>query len=253
MAGSAIHEITEALDLDSLGRWGKDIPVFKEVFDQFLAKEEDRGIEVKASGRKLKSIGKGGGPNKKDYNWWLEYGPPMIERYRQWRQDSGYSIAVMPDGEPGIEIAINVDFAGERQLGFIDRIFIDQDYQPVIVDLKTGNVPQSIIQLGVYRVGIMRKYDLDIRQGSYWMGGDGELTGIVDLSHFSPDYMDNLFGMAWKGIRAGVFLPNVSNMCAGCPVRDSCRAVGGNVSITVPLIETVTPRQDARSTELTNT
>lgn len=258
IAGSAVHNITEANDLVRLGkfeagyaRFADDdlytiydgrVPAFKEEFDRLLDMEEEKGIRVKPSGKIAKSITLNGGPNKKDYGWWLNRGPEIVAAWDEWVSECGYTLAIMPDGSPGIEVVINVSIGGEDQLGFIDRVYLDREGDVIIIDLKTGETPKSKLQLGTYKVGLERKYGLVATQGAYWMGKDGQLTPLADLTIYTAPYLDSLFAQAWAGIRAGVFLPNVTNMCNGCGVRDYCRAVGGNSAITIPIREVVKPR-----------
>lgn len=235
VAGSAIHQITEYIDLAELGLYGGRIPSFKEEFDARLAVEAENGVEVKASGKKLVKMGKTGGPNKKDYEWWLVYGPICIENWINWKRETDWMLALLPDGTPGIEVSIKQPIGGDNHLGFIDRIYITPDGQIVVVDLKSGNVPKSILQLGVYRVGLEREHGLLADLGAYWMAGDGDLAGIRDLSHLTPEWVDAQYAMAWQGIRAGIFLPNISSMCSGCSVGAYCRANGGILSGEIPV------------------
>lgn len=235
VAGSAIHQITEYIDLAELGHYGGRIPTFAEEFDRRLAEEAAKGVEVKASGKKLVNMSKSGGPNKKDYAWWLIYGPIAIENWIAWKRNTDWMLALLPDGRPGIEVSIRQPIGGGEHLGFIDRVYITPDGQIVVVDIKSGNVPKSILQLGVYRVGLEREHGLLADLGAYWMGGDGDLAGIRDLSHLTPEWIDAQYEMAWTGIKAGIFLPNVSSMCSGCSVGSYCRANGGILSGEIPV------------------
>jgi hypothetical protein len=240
IAGSAIHEITELMDLKAIGKNDEEIPTFKEVFDRMLAEEDEKGIEVKPSGRILKSIGKTGGPNKKDYEWWLHYGPLYIENWVEWSNSNDYRLAILPDGKPGIEVPFTVYVGGERVVGFIDRVYLTPENKILILDLKSGQVPPSKIQLGVYKLGLLRSYELEAELGTYWIASDGQLTPLTDLTIYSESFIDSLFEQARRGIQNGVFLPNVSAMCTGCGVRRYCRAVGGDLALSVPIRESVT-------------
>lgn len=236
VAGSAIHNITEKMDLIEIGHDPGEAPSFKDEFDRLLYIENSRDIEVKPSGRKLKDIGKMGGPNKKDYDWWLVYGPQYVQNWQDWKDQMDWQLAVMPDGTPGVEVAIRQPMAGRDYLGFIDRVYITPEGEVVVVDLKSGNVPPSSLQLGSYRVGLFREHDLMADWGTYWMASDGQLAGMKDLTRYTPEWVDEQYAMAWRGIEAGVFLPNVTSMCSGCGVRDHCRAVGGVRADEVPPI-----------------
>jgi len=254
LAGSAIHELTERYDRALIGvDEVDDIKAFEkiltsaETFELTLAKYEaqtaERGEEVKASGRVLKEHGKTGGPNKKDRDWWLVEGPAMVESYITWRKLTRWEILTLWDGSPAIELQIDEPVAGRKFLGFIDRIFVRPSGEVVIVDIKSGKEPSSRLQLATYRLGVLRKYGLDITTGAYWMAGKGDIAGLVDLEQFDLDRVEHMVEMSWRGIEAGVFLPHVSNMCSGCGVRDFCPGVGGRKAGELPVIETVEVRQ----------
>lgn len=245
VAGSAIHNITELRDLVRLGKYDGEIPTFEEEFDRLLAEEDEKGVQVVASGRVLKAIGTTGGPNKKDREWWLQYGPEYLDNWEKWIEESDWTLAVMPDGRPGIEIGIDVQVGSEPLRGYIDRVMIDKRGRVAVVDLKSGAVPKSKLQLGTYKVGLEREYGIEADFGAYWIASTGDLTPLVDLSQFSSTFIDSLYEQAWRGIRAGVFLPNVTSMCNGCGVKDYCRAFGGELAITIPNRETVKLRTPA--------
>lgn len=234
VAGNTIHEITEYIDLKDLGLFDGEIPSFKEVFDRRLEREREKGIEVKPSGRVLKEIGKAGGPNKKDYAWWLLYGPGMVKAWVDWKAKRGWTLAMLPEG-PGVEVRIEQDMGGKPFLGFIDRVFVTEDGEIVLVDLKSGNQPAGTLQLGNYRVGFYRQTGLMADWGAYWMAASGDLPFVADLSRYTEDYLDAQYEMAWRGIEAGVFLPNVTSMCKGCGVAEYCPAVGGEKSDVIPV------------------
>ena len=237
VAGSAIHNITERLDLaEYRPSVAHIIPSFKQEFDRLLGLEKAKGVEVKPSGRKLTKVGPSGGPNKKDYDWWLEYGPLYVQNWQEWKAESDWHLAIMPDGSPGIEVSIRQPMGGRNYLGFIDRIYITPNGEVVVVDLKTGSVPVSTLQLGSYRVGLMREHGLYADWGTYWMAGDGQLAPLKDLTRYTPEFVDAQYKMAWRGIEAGVFLPNVTAMCNGCGVRDFCTAVGGKNADEIPAL-----------------
>lgn len=231
VAGSAIHEITEAIDR------GLPEEPFKDVFDRLLAVERENGIEVKPSGKVLKNVGPTGGPNKKDYDWYLHYGPLFITSYAEWRDANPHLvIATLPDGSPAIEVSLTADIGGDTFRGYIDRVFLDTSSMTyILVDLKTGNDPSSNLQLGAYRVGLLREYGIEAAQGGFWSAPKGTLGYLVDLSVYSESYIDAQFEMAWRGIRASVFLANPGNFCNACDAKPYCRAVGGRDAVLFPV------------------
>jgi len=238
VAGSAVHEVTEILDLKEIGLHDGPVPTFKEVFDREIADADAKGTKLRVSGKKLLKPGMGGGPNKKDYAWWLEFGPQMIEDWTTWKAEMDWTLATMPDGTPGIEIDLSQPMAGRPFKGFIDRLYITGMGELVIIDLKSGNLPRNDLQLGEYRVGLLRQHGLLADWGAYWMGTTGQLTSLKDLSRYSEGYIDHLYEMGWRGIEAGVFLPNLSSSCVTCGVRDFCAPFGGVESHRVEPFET---------------
>ncbi len=51
-----------------------------------------------------------------------------------------------------------------------------------------------------------------------------------------------MYSKAMRGIEAGIFLPQVTNMCKGCSVREHCWAVGGAKAKELPLVPVVVKR-----------
>src|SRR5690606_26216262 len=176
VAGTAIHNITEWIDLAEMGLWDKPIPTFQQEFDTQLQLERDRGRLVKPSGRVLKTVGKGGGPNKKDYEWWLQFGPERVANWIDWKASSGFSLLEL-DGKPAIEVAVEFELDGDKQVGYIDRLYADSNGEVAVIDIKNGAVPASVLQLAVYKLGLLRTHGIEASWGGYWMSQDGELTG----------------------------------------------------------------------------
>jgi len=240
IAGSAVHTITEAFDL------GKPLPDFELTLAANEAEAKGRGQEIKASGKVLKNHGTEGGPNKKDRDWWLIRGPEMVQAYIDWRALTKWEIPTMPDGAPAIEVRVPAQFAGRDQLGFIDRVFILPDGRVLIVDLKTGNLPSTRLQLGTYAVALRKLWGIDADVGTFWLGKTGDIvTPLTDLTQYSEEFVDHQFEMAWRGIEAGVFLPSPSSMCRGCSVHEFCRAMGGRKGVTIPIEDVLTRPQAA--------
>lgn len=227
VAGTAVHEITEHYDRLKLGLVTEDAPSFQQVFDREIAESEEKGVGLRVSGKKRVKASLDGGPNKKDYDWWLEFGPVMIDMWAEWRDESDWEIATMPDGSPGIEVDLSVDVAGRPFKGFIDRVFLTPNGQVVIVDLKTGALPPGQSQLTTYGVGLWRQHGLRAEWGAYWSGTSGQLSRMKDLTVLPDGFIDHQYEMAWRGIEAGVYLPNVTSMCVTCGVRRACRAFSG--------------------------
>jgi len=236
VAGTAIHEITEMIDRQEIGAYSGPIPEFKGIFDREIRQAEDEGTILRISGSKRTKLCIDGGPNKRDYDWWLIYGPQMIESWQDWKTDNGWQLATLPDGTPGIEVPLYSPLAGRNFLGYIDRLYVYPNGDLVIVDLKSGNVPASTTQLGHYRVALKRTYGLVADWGAYWMGTSGELHTLTYLGEYTDELVEHQYAMAWAGIEAGVFLPNITSNCRTCGVRAYCRAKGGELSKQIPVV-----------------
>lgn len=250
LAGSAIHEITESRDrLELLGLTPAEqaiySPTFAEEFDKRVSEVRSTGREVKASGREGKNLTESGGPNKKDFDWWMHFGPIFVQRWMDWKAQHGWTVMTMPDGQPGIELGFDIELAGQRVVGFIDRVYQSADTGVTVFDLKTGKVPSGSLQLKTYDLGLKRGYGVEADWGMFWTpGGDdgGKLSTATDLRAWSDERVEDMYGKAMRGIEAGIFLPQVTNMCKGCPVRDYCWAVAGVKVGELPLAPSIIRR-----------
>jgi len=197
--------------------------------------EADSGYpvsEFKVGGRKTKAL-----PDGEDVDFWLGEGLKQIESYVNWYRESGWSVATMPDGRPGIEWSVEVGFGDINIKMFIDAIFTDVNGNHWIVDFKTGkNTPHSALQLALYRAGIKRTTGLEINMGAWYMTRKGELSDAIDLSHWDEDFFDGWFSTVNAQIALGLFAPNVDMHCGWCGVRDYCQAVVGDKSSEYPLM-----------------
>lgn len=190
-----------------------------------------------------------------DVAWWRANGPAMVQRYIDWRAKSGWRPWVTPDGDLAVELDISIGVdqpcdCPEREYHkgshyadcavFLDpiplKMYVDQvmvvpslGNQLCIVDLKTGSrTPESDLQLGVYRLGIIKKYGIDVRLGAYWMARKGELSEVFNLTHLRPELLELWFTRFREATDAGIFLPHPTFLCRACPMRDYCAAYGGS-------------------------
>lgn len=244
LAGTAFHSWTDAYDMQRFYGTQEELPTFIELFDQILMDEKLKGTDIRPSGKVTEKIGKTGGPNKKNDDWYRHWGPIWTETYATWRDSSEWDVlAYNPTPNqsgvepcPAIEVLIDSEMGDENFKGFIDRVLINRETREVIVmDVKTGSTPVSTSQLGTYRVQLERQYGIKVSRGAYWSPMDGELGPLFDLSRYTPEYLDHQYVMAWNGIRNGVYMPHVTQLCKGCTVRDYCRAVGGDYAGNIPI------------------
>lgn len=204
--------------------------------------------------------------NPEDVTWWRTNGPKMVDNYVRWRHMSGWKPWRTPDGELAIELDISIEVggctttsantattgaasAGGARAGgattsapmplkmYVDQVMVAPKNPAtpslggnlVIVDLKTGaRTPDSDLQLGVYRLGILKKYGVDVRLGAYWMARKGELSEVFDLSRLRPELLELWFRRFRQATDAGLFVPHPTALCRACAMRDYCSAYGGS-------------------------
>lgn len=172
-------------------------------------------------------------PNGEDEVWWRVNGPKMVQRWMDWRKQSGWKIWTTPDGTPAIELPIETSIPGhDNELWMvIDRVFQHPSGALIIIDLKTGaRSPESDLQLGVYRYGLQHEYGVDADLGAYWMAREGQLTDLFGLQRYQPHLLEAWFQTLITAKASNIFLPHVTFRCRACPVRDYCAAFGGSQS-----------------------
>jgi hypothetical protein len=184
-----------------------------------------RAADIRAGGKVSKT-----NPNKEDELWWLNNGPSMVQRWIDWRAESDWEIWVTPDGKPAIELELMPSWGGVPVKMFIDRVFvIPQTGALVVVDLKSGaRSPDSELQLAWYAAGISSVYDVPVYLGAYWDARSGEMSGIKTLSRLTLPLLTFWVQKYVEARSAGIFLPNLTNMCRACGVNRYCAAYGGS-------------------------
>jgi putative RecB family exonuclease len=159
-------------------------------------------------------------------------GPVYVANWITWRSQAfhdGWQWFLLPNGEPAIEVPVEIDFDNVLVKGYIDRVMVNPNGEVVVVDLKSGSrVPASTLQLGTYALGVKRKFDVTATLGSYWMARTGQLTEPASLLHYTPEIVGGWYGSAKKAIEAEVFIPHVGPFCGSCAVSPYCTAVGGD-------------------------
>lgn len=251
LMGTVVHHITEQADLARAGLEhveGETTPgAFAALFDREVAQALERGVEVKASGRELKTCESwSGGRNKKDADWCKLFGPVIIEQWGQWRDNNPeFQLATMPDGSPGTEVNCDFPVKGVNFLGYIDRVFVTDHGEPVVVDLKTGSIPADGAQLRTYAYQLRRLHDVDPVMAGFWGRVDGTKPDdiqfdIVDWEATPAGYdatLEYQVESTATGMEAGVFYANPGAQYCGkaCPVRDYCKAVDGRYADEIPL------------------
>lgn len=168
---------------------------------------------------------------KRGLDWWENEGPTLVDNYVAWRKATRWPLWETPQGQPGIELEFNVILPGDIPVkGFIDRVFVLPSGELGIVDLKTGRLPETAEQLGLYAVFMELTFGATYRPqwGFWWDANKGEHVGPYHLGMYTPDYFAAMYQAAIGGINAGAFLPKPANACKNwCGVARFCAAVGG--------------------------
>lgn len=157
----------------------------------------------------------------------------MVQRWIDWRKKNpGWQIWVAPDGQWAREIELTLPIGGELFKNFVDAIFAtDGNNGRIIpVDIKSGARPQvGTLQLGIYKCAIEAMWpDVKVAGGSFWDARKGELSGVVSLDQYTPRYVAALARRRKLAHAAGLFVPNVSNLCKSCSVGKFCAINGGS-------------------------
>ena len=227
LMGTAVHYVTEQHDLRRCNMPFEDVS-FQTVFDREVAQALERGMEIRASGSQLKTLGKTGGPNKKDRAWCEHYGPLMVKAWDDWMDARTLKPFVDRNGVPSIEVELHGLLGGSSSVAYLDRVLVDGAGKIVVVDLKTGKTPPSHGQLDVY-VKLLADKGFTVDRAGFWNAMEGDVkTWVAYGEDANLTGVDTWFQAATKGMEAGVFVPNPgSGFCNSCPVREYCPTAGG--------------------------
>jgi putative RecB family exonuclease len=214
--GSAVHEVTEMYDR----------AVDPEKFDLAGLWRVQFDLQLMRLRRK----------DANEWNWnrsssepievWNQMGPAFVQAYIDWRQRSPYEIWTTPDGVPAIELDVSGMLPGcpVEIKAYLDR---------VIVDIKTSKrPPKNADQFGVYAALLEAKYGVRARLGAPFMNRKAALGTPHELDKYTPAFVGEMFGEAWKQILSGDFpADGIDNgACYLCDTSSSCYAKGGPLS-----------------------
>ncbi len=188
----------------------------------------DKAWAQEAEGKDLTNARVGGratkaNPNKEDVNFWQATGPQWVQAYIDWRKaNPDWKLWKTPQGTPAIELAMLPDFAGVPVKMILDRVF-EVNGELVIVDLKTSQqTPTNTLQLGFYKVGMLKTFGIDVKWGTYWMARQHGVSPLVSLEKYTEDKLEYLVSGFDKARKAGIFLPNTNNCQYKCGLTDYC-------------------------------
>jgi putative RecB family exonuclease len=188
----------------------------------------DKAWALESEGKDLTNARVGGratkaNPNKEDVNFWQATGPQWVQAYIDWRKaNPDWKLWKTPQGTPAIELAMLPDFAGVPVKMILDRVF-EVNGELVIVDLKTSQqTPTNTLQLGFYKVGMLKTFGIDVKWGTYWMARQHGVSPLVSLEKYTEDKLEYLVSGFDKARKAGIFLPNTNNCQYKCGLTDFC-------------------------------
>ena len=163
-------------------------------------------------------------PQKEDVNFWQATGPQWVQAYIDWRKaNPDWKLWKTPQGVPAIELAMLPEFAGVPVKMILDRVF-EVNGELVIVDLKTSQqTPTNALQLGFYKVGILKTFGIDVKWGTYWMARQHGVSPLVSLEQYTEDKIEYLVSGFDKARKAGIFLPNTNNCQYKCGLTAHCQ------------------------------
>lgn len=234
IGGNAVHAATEEYDkwflVGDVDWPGAEI-VFKRCWDDEIAKRKEQSpsfdvSDYVATGRAAAAYG-----GKRNAQWWLDNGPGMVQAWIDWRlQHQDWAIWETPEGNPAIELELRVILPnGIPVLMFLDRVMVTPAGQLVVLDIKTGRLPETAEQLGLYAYGLEVIFGQMFRPdwGYFWTPDKGHSSPQA-LGMYTADYFAHVADQTARGMNAGVFLAKPANSCKNwCGVARHCVAVGG--------------------------
>jgi len=163
-------------------------------------------------------------PQKEDVNFWQATGPQWVQAYIDWRKaNPDWKLWKTPQGVPAIELAMLPEFAGVPVKMILDRVF-EVNGELVIVDLKTSQqTPTNTLQLGFYKVGLLKTFGIDVKWGTYWMARQHGVSPLVSLEQYTEDKLEYLVAGFDKARKAQIFLPNTNNCQYKCGLTAHCQ------------------------------
>ena len=235
LGGNAVHTATEWYDLGQMD--GNSAPAdavgaFKMAWRDEVAarREQSPSYEVEDYVKTGRASAQYGG--KRNVEWWMDNGPKMVQAWIDWREASGWHLWELPDGRPAVEVELLITLPGGYPVKmFIDRVMVTPAGQIVVVDIKTGRIPETAEQLGLYRYGLEQEFGTQcpVDWGYFWHPDKGHGSPQA-LSLYTGEYLAEQARMAVAGINAGVFFAKPQNNCANwCGVAKFCPAVGGTM------------------------
>ena len=225
IGGTAVHTATEELDTkELLDLEGDDLEAFwNDNLDAAIQEAIAKGWDLEnLRASKVRSDKDPFYPHENEL-WWRYKGLDMLMNYRNWRRASPWKILKI-DNLPAVELGLTPTIStGMAVKMFIDRLFVDNDDNIVVVDLKTGkSTPRIPLQLAFYAWGLSNFPDKPIKvtKGCFYNLRSDKISATYDLTHHK-NIVDVLLSRFQKAVENDVYVPNTDN-CDTCGVKYKC-------------------------------
>lgn len=156
-----------------------------------------------------------------------ERGVLQLQKYVDFAENDSFFIKEIDDFTLAIEVPFETEIGGILVRGAIDQILILEDGVEVR-DLKTGNREAGKIQLGVYKYVVEKIFKWPVKRASFFYAKDAKIVTLTEdeLLRYDEEYLSSLFQSLEVGIENKVFIPNPTESCFLCSVKDWCRELG---------------------------
>lgn len=175
-------------------------------------------------------------PNRETGDWWMVNGFEQAERYIDWLQETGWKIATLPDGRPGIEWDGEVVLAGNIVRFVIDAVYETDAGELVVVDYKSGShTPSGLEQLALYATALEIKFGVRPKWGAFYMTRKSDLAGLHNLDPWGIDHFNYQFTAMQRQMELGMWPMTVADHCGFCGYREYCPGANGSKAIHLPI------------------
>lgn len=210
IAGTALHTCSEDFDRQHVMPEAdpvKFLPIWREHLDRAVKEAKKRYPDTPMSEWRVNG-------KKQGEEYWRD-AVHHIVNYAQWRNKTQWVVEL-------VEAKVFGEIEGRQFVGYLDRLFVTDDGERVIIDLKSGSTtPYLPTQQALYRELVHQTYGFHADRGSFFKTEKGVLTPLTDLTQYGPmlEAMVRNMTMTEEG---GAYIPKPSYFCKTCDVREFC-------------------------------
>jgi CRISPR/Cas system-associated exonuclease Cas4 (RecB family) len=216
VGGKAVHSCTEVLDTV---HWEMepDDPKIHDIWVSVLNDAISDAQQEDSTGTEMESWRMS---RKRGHDWWLENGERMARNWVRMRGER--QLALLDDDvQMSIELYVTAVFGIHQMRGYIDRVMVTPDGEIGIFDLKTGQAPKDMLQLGLYMLMLEDEYGIPASFAEYALVDKGEWAGRIDMKA-TRRQIDQYVQWVAGAVEAGTFVPSPGIFCSSCAVREFC-------------------------------